>query len=346
MSSSAMVRFRLIAVLSERGKAMEENQVQEQQVQEDFYDIEADFMSVADEIEAEENDDEKDDFGLEDELTADDEDGEEDERPEPEETDDDDDGVEEDEGTVPEQQPSEPKKKLSGKERIQQLVEQKNELKKQLAEAQLVAEEATKKYVVSTPEGEDPEKKLAELKEQYANMPTVQGVLEREIVNPDTGDIYTPAEAAAAIANLKQDVMFQINNTNEAVVAKLEQSRHAESLGNELGNELSELIARHPELDPEAANYNKVWGRILTNEIKANEIKSGALLTGWAESPAKFVAEFEKAMISATTVVANKVSKVNANVDKTKSIASPKQDAAAQTGIDAMMAAFDAELGL
>jgi hypothetical protein len=257
---------------------------------------------------------------------------------EPEDKDAEDDDAEESAESEPvAEQPA----KLSAKDRIKQLVDQKNDLKRELAEAQLAREELEKRQAVSTDKYPDPEATVKELQERYAGLPTVQQVLEHETINPVTGDVYTPAEAEAALANIKQDIQFSITDAKDAVVARMEQSRRAEQLGNELGNELSELIARHPQLNPEAPGSDPVWCRILANEIKANEQKAGGLLTGWAEAPRSFIASFEKAMLAATNIVANKVKSTDAKVTKETSKPVDESFGKPKTFEDEFMAMFD-----
>jgi DNA repair exonuclease SbcCD ATPase subunit len=244
---------------------------------------------------------------------------------------------------IPDEQSAapEPKRgKLTAQERIQQLAAQKRELAEELERVKAEREEAEKRYATTSEQHPDPQAELETLKEQYAQLPTAQQVIEAETINPATEMPYTPAEAEAALANLKQDIMFRINDTKDAVVQRMEQARVAETLATQLGDELNQLISQYPELDPNSPKANKPLCKMLGAVIKSNQIETAGLLSGWDTPPKEFLKEFKDMVLSQTLVRANAVSKTNGNIEAVPTKVKP-EETKVQTATDPLLAAFD-----
>lgn len=210
---------------------------------------------------------------------------------------------------------NEPKPGSRANERIRKLVAEKNEIERKLAEAEARAQEAERLASTSTEEHPDPENEVKELREKYKRVMTPQEIVSSNMVNPLTGSPYTPAEAQAAVAELKQDIQFQIDEANNAVVERMNQAREAEALANSLVAPLQELINDFPQLDPGSPKADKDLCNLLQTTIDANSIQNRGLLTGFVKQPEEFIGAFRRVLKSQGEMRANKVRKTDAKVD-------------------------------
>lgn len=228
---------------------------------------------------------------------------------------------EEDEIDVPEDEERENdyeipgKNRQSAKDRIGQLIKQRNEARQQAEDFKKQLEYATHQAATATEAHPDPEAELKDLNERYRTIKTPKQIVDEGIINPLTGYEYTPAEAEAAIANLKQDIQFQISDANNAVVARMNQSREAERLGSELSAELSALIHEMPELDRDSKKANPDLCDMLQAIIDTNAKTDRGILTGWNKEPKEFIGTFKRVVKSLSMVKANSNKSVKKKID-------------------------------
>ena len=205
---------------------------------------------------------------------------------------------------------------LKANDRIRKLVDQRRSVEAE--RDQLRQElEAAKKQALATDAHPDPEAEVKTLKEQYKNVKTPEQIVAERQVNPMTGEPYTAAEAAAAIANLKQDIQFKIAEANDAVVERMGQAREAERLTQKMVEPLSDMIQRYPQLDRDNENADPYLCDTLQSVLDANAHMERGILVGFAKDPAEVIGNFEKMMKGLTTVKVNKQTKVDRAVDKT-----------------------------
>lgn len=208
--------------------------------------------------------------------------------------------------------------------RIRDLVEQKKTAKadaeKYRAEAERYkreAEEAQSRAVRATPSIPEPDKKLAELRDQLAKAPTAIQVMESDMINPLTNAPYTPAEAQAAVVDYRQSLQLQIDQVKDAVVDNMTAARNAEQLfKNEVSPHLEKLITDYPELDKESEVFDQDLSDMLQAVINANCIMSNGLVSGFKKEPKAFVESFRRHMLKSTAVKVNNTRSVDKKVER------------------------------
>jgi hypothetical protein len=216
--------------------------------------------------------------------------------------DDEEDDDEEDEEDKEDEGEEDLKPKKNANSRIRQLVAEKKEREQRIQELE---SQLSNNEVRRTPEHPDPDKELAILKEQYSRIKTAREVLDSGAINPLTGEEYTAAEAQAAIAELKQDLQFKINEVQSAVVENMKQAEAARNLVETIRVPLAEMIDRYPELDADGDKFDKDLGALLQATIDTNSIMENGILTGFKQDPKKFLASFERTLIKMGTLKAN-----------------------------------------
>jgi hypothetical protein len=236
-----------------------------------------------------------------------------------------------------------PSKKMSAQDRIRQLVDQKNDLKKQVEDARRELEETQSKFAQSSDKHPDPEKELADLHTKYSSILSPAEVLEKGLINPLTNEPFTAAEAQAAVAELKQDVQFQINEANNAVVDRMNQARLAEERAEELRVPLAELLNKYPQLDRDSKDCNPDLCDMLQAVIDANAVIRGGLLSGFKTEPKDFIAKFGRVLDSQTHIRVNTKRDIDKNIERVpaRSSLDNRQEPAKMKPEDDLMAAFD-----
>jgi chromosome segregation ATPase len=236
-----------------------------------------------------------------------------------------------------------PKSEKANK-RITQLVAQKKEAQEKAAELEARIAEMETQAATTTEAHPDPDKEVAELRAQYATIKTPQMILQEEIVNPLTGDVYTAAEAQAAVAELKQDIQFRINEAQSATVERMNQARAAENLVvTKLTPHVDAMVAKYPQLDEDSDKFDQDMSDLFQATIDANVKKTNGLITGFKKDPAEFVAAFERVVKKNSTLQANQRTRTDKKIDKVPT-RGPKQirnGENKQSPEDDFMAEFD-----
>ena len=286
--------------------------------------------------------------------------------PEPEPEEGDDDGEEgEEEGELLDQAPGtdegddqEPELAADGlpapkgekaNKRIQQLVERAKAAEAKQKEAEDALNEANQRAATTTPEHPDPDKELEKLKQRYASVKSPQQILQEQLINPLTGDVYTPAEAQAAVAEYKQDLQYQIQNVQAATVERMNQARQAEAIiATQLTPEIDKLLSKYPYLDPgteEEPNpkADKDLCDMLHALVDSNAKVERGLLVGFKKPPKDFLGAFERMMINGKTVKVNQEAKINKKIDNVPSRGplDNRGKSDKMSDEDAFMSAFD-----
>ena len=229
----------------------------------------------------------------------------------------------------------------SANKRIRQLVAQRKAKEAEVTELQQRLADAEKRSATATPEHPDPENELAELQDEYSRVKTPQAVIESGAINPLTGEPYSAAEAQAAVAELKQDLMYKMRGAEGAVVSRMEQSRTAERLSENMRVPLAELITKYPQLDQTSATADKDLCATLQAVIDSNTVLDGGLLSGFKTEPDKFVKQFERVLVKLGTVKANGSAIVDAKKDKVPAKGALSNRTAKTDDVDDFMEYFD-----
>lgn len=283
----------------------------------DLFDI---FSEIMDEKEEEEdNFEEEDESEEDDEEEEEEEEGEEDEDGDEDESDDDSDDEKDGDDAEDEQKyQSDDKKKPSknAQERIKELNRKWREEEKARKELENKLQNMEKLQNASAQKYENPEEEIAKLEEQYRTLKTPQMIVEEQMINPDTGEPYNYAEAAAAIANARQDIQFKINDANSEVVRNMQLARESEQNQNKLVVPMQALVDKYPQLDPDSKKANPTMINAMQQFVNANIVKQGDFIIGFEKDPAEFVGEFENLIEEMSGLRANKQKKADKNVDK------------------------------
>jgi len=206
------------------------------------------------------------------------------------------------------------------RERIQQLVSRAKEAEAKQAEAEAALEEANQRAATTTAEHPDPDAELADLRQRYASVKTPQQILEEELINPLTNELYTPAEAQAAVAEYKQDLQFKINEAQNSTVERMNQARLAESLvTTQLNPALDALIAKFPQLDAESDKADKGLCDVLQAVVDANVKLDRGLVVGFKKDPKEFLGTFERMIKNGQTMKVNQHKETAKKIDKVPS---------------------------
>lgn len=272
------------------------------------------------------------------EEVADDVDGEDEEEEE-----DEDEGEEGKDGKKNDKSEKHPR---TAKERIRQLVSVRNEKDAEINRLKAEIDRISSQQVASNDEHPDPEAEVEQLRNQYKNIKSPDKVVKDGVINPLTGEPYTPAEAEAAVANLKQDIQFKINEAQSAVVGKMSLAREAEAMSESLRIPLSDLITKYPVLDQDSKNADADLCAVLQSVIDANTIVKGGLLTGFKTPPETFLKSFENMLKKTTSVKVNEGKKLDNKRDKTaESSGKAPAKRGKMSAEDEFMAIFDDAFG-
>jgi hypothetical protein len=212
--------------------------------------------------------------------------------------------------------------------RIRKLVDEKKEaqaalesLKEELAQAKAEAETARRQAVVTSEKHPKPDEEKAEVLKKLAEAPQAADVMGRDdVLNPLTGQPYTPVEAQLACLEYRQGLEKQLQSIDAAVVDNMTRANASKALFNEqAAPHINGLIERFPELDRENAKYNEATAGIFKAVIDANCVMERGLVTGFKKPPEKFIAEFEKLLTTSRAVRVNETKKVDKKVSNMKS---------------------------
>lgn len=154
-------------------------------------------------------------------------------------------------------------------------------------------------------------------RKSLAEAPTALQVLESDLINPLTNAPYTPAEAQSAIVEYKQNLQFQINDLNDAVVQNMTAARNAEQLfRTQAEPHINKLMDDYPALDKDSADFDQDLSDMFQAVINANCIMNNGLVTGFKKEPKTFVDSFRRHMLKSTAVRANNTRSVDKKIER------------------------------